>query len=95
MPSRASRGAVREFHAAALAADGKDDGAPGLHPHYHASYYAAFVLDPDGHRIEVVCHAPEAPMLRCPVFPFRLGADESQLDEMTPLPGRPIEIQRQ
>jgi catechol 2,3-dioxygenase-like lactoylglutathione lyase family enzyme len=55
------RDAVQEFHAAALAADGKDDGAPGLRPHYHASYYAAFVLDPDGHRIEVVCHAPEAP----------------------------------
>jgi len=40
-------------------AGGKDDGGAGLRTHYHASYYAAFILDPDGHRIEVVCHAPE------------------------------------
>lgn len=51
---------VDAFHRAALAAGGHDHGAPGLRPHYHASYYAAFVLDPDGHNIEVVCHAPEA-----------------------------------
>lgn len=50
------RKTVDAFHAAALAAGGKDNGAPGLRPHYHASYYAAFVLDPDGHNIEVVCH---------------------------------------
>jgi len=55
------RDAVHKFHAAALSAGGKDDGAPGLRTHYHASYYAAFILDPDGHRIEVVCHAPEVP----------------------------------
>src|SRR4029079_16307808 len=48
------------FHAAALAAGGRDDGKPGPR-HYHAAYYAAFVLDPDGHRIEAVCHAPEGP----------------------------------
>jgi len=53
------RVAVGEFHRAALAAGGHDDGAPGLRPKYHASYFAAFVLDPDGHRIEAVCHAPE------------------------------------
>jgi catechol 2,3-dioxygenase-like lactoylglutathione lyase family enzyme len=47
------------FHKAALAAGGKDHGAPGLRPQYHANYYGAFVLDPDGHNIEVVCH--EAP----------------------------------
>src|SRR5579864_3964462 len=55
------RAAVRAFHAAALEAGGSDDGAPGLRPRYHAAYYAAFVRDPDGNRIEVVCHAPEMP----------------------------------
>ncbi|HYD98614.1 MAG TPA: VOC family protein [Alphaproteobacteria bacterium] len=53
------RAAVDAFHAAALWAGGRDDGAPGLRPHYHATYYAAFVLDPDGTRIEAVCHRPE------------------------------------
>jgi catechol 2,3-dioxygenase-like lactoylglutathione lyase family enzyme len=52
------RKAVDAFHKAALAAGGKDNGAPGLRPHYHANYYGAFVLDPDGHNIEAVCHAP-------------------------------------
>jgi catechol 2,3-dioxygenase-like lactoylglutathione lyase family enzyme len=52
------RAAVRAFHAAALAAGGRDNGAPGLRPHYHQHYYGAFVLDPDGHNIEAVCHAP-------------------------------------
>jgi catechol 2,3-dioxygenase-like lactoylglutathione lyase family enzyme len=55
------RSAVRAFHAAALAAGGNDGGAPGLRLIYHPNYYAAFVLDPDGHRIEAVCHAPESP----------------------------------
>ena len=55
----ASRAAVDAFHAAALRAGGRDDGAPGLRPDYHAAYYAAFVLDPDGNRIEAVCHRPE------------------------------------
>jgi catechol 2,3-dioxygenase-like lactoylglutathione lyase family enzyme len=55
------RVAVRAFHAAALAAGGRDDGAPGLRRLYHPDYFAAFVLDPDGHRIEAVCHAPELP----------------------------------
>jgi catechol 2,3-dioxygenase-like lactoylglutathione lyase family enzyme len=49
---------VDAFHAAALAAGGRDNGAPGLRPHYHPTYYGAFVLDPDGHNIEVVCHTP-------------------------------------
>ena len=52
------RAAVDAFHAAALKAGGKDNGKPGLRPHYHANYYAAFVLDPDGNNIEAVCHAP-------------------------------------
>jgi len=54
-----SREQVRQFHAAALAAGGKDNGAPGLRPDYHANYYGAFVLDPDGHNLEAVCHLPE------------------------------------
>ena len=49
---------VDAFYRAALAAGGKDNGAPGLRPHYHPNYYAAFALDPDGHNIEVVCHLP-------------------------------------
>jgi catechol 2,3-dioxygenase-like lactoylglutathione lyase family enzyme len=57
------RKAVDAFYAAALAAGGRDDGAPGLRPHYHADYYCAFVLDPDGHRIEAVCHAPKRPVI--------------------------------
>jgi catechol 2,3-dioxygenase-like lactoylglutathione lyase family enzyme len=54
-----SRAAVDAFHAAALAAGGLDNGKPGLRPQYHANYYAAFVFDPDGHKIEAVRHAPE------------------------------------
>jgi catechol 2,3-dioxygenase-like lactoylglutathione lyase family enzyme len=54
-PSRAS---VDAFYRAALAAGGKDNGPPGLRPHYHANYYGAFVLDLDGNNIEAVCHAP-------------------------------------
>lgn len=52
-----SRAAVDAFHAAALAAGGTDNGPPGLRPHYHPDYYGAFVLDPDGHNIEAVCHS--------------------------------------
>jgi catechol 2,3-dioxygenase-like lactoylglutathione lyase family enzyme len=54
-----SRKAVDAFHAAAIAAGGRDNGAPCLRPHYHADYYGAFVLDPDGSNIEAVCHRPE------------------------------------
>jgi catechol 2,3-dioxygenase-like lactoylglutathione lyase family enzyme len=53
-----SRQQVDAFHRAALEAGGSDNGPPGLRPHYHANYYAAFVIDPDGHNIEAVCHAP-------------------------------------
>ena len=68
VPSRGShlcfrardRDAVAAFHAAALASGGRDDGQPGPRD-YHTAYYAAFVLDPDGHRMEAVCHAPQAP----------------------------------
>lgn len=54
-----SRAAVEAFHAAALAQGGKDDGAPGLRADYHAHYYGAFVTDPDGNRLEAVCHRPD------------------------------------
>jgi catechol 2,3-dioxygenase-like lactoylglutathione lyase family enzyme len=53
-----SRAKVDSFHATALAAGGRDNGPPGLRPHYHPDYYGAFVLDPDGHNIEAVCHLP-------------------------------------
>jgi len=52
----ASAAQVRAFHAAGLAAGGRDAGAPGLRPHYHEKYYAAFLEDPEGNRIEAVCH---------------------------------------
>jgi catechol 2,3-dioxygenase-like lactoylglutathione lyase family enzyme len=55
-----NRQQVETFYRVALEAGGKDNGAPGLRPHYHANYYAAFVIGPDGHNIEVVCHEPEA-----------------------------------
>ena len=58
-----NRAAVDAFHMAALAHGGQDDGVPGLRPHYHADYYCAFVMDPDGHRIEAVCHAPTGPTI--------------------------------
>jgi catechol 2,3-dioxygenase-like lactoylglutathione lyase family enzyme len=53
------RATVDAFHAAATAAGGRDNGPPGLREHYHPTYYAAFVLDPDGNNIEAVCHRPE------------------------------------
>lgn len=54
----ADRTTVAAFHAAALAAGGRDNGPPGLRTHYHLSYFGAFILDPDRHNIEAVCHAP-------------------------------------
>jgi catechol 2,3-dioxygenase-like lactoylglutathione lyase family enzyme len=55
----ATREQVRAFHAAGLAHGGTDDGAPGLRPQYHASYYGAFLRDPAGNRVEAVCHQEE------------------------------------
>ena len=54
----ANRTMVDAFYHAAMAAGALDNGAPGLRPHYHPHYYGAFVLDPDGHNIEAVCHEP-------------------------------------
>lgn len=56
--SARDRATVDAFHRAAMAAGGRDNGGPGIRPHYHPTYYGAFVLDPDGHNIEAVCHAP-------------------------------------
>ena len=53
------RNQVKAFHAAAQSAGGKDNGAPGIRDIYHPDYYGAFVIDPDGHNIEAVCHKPE------------------------------------
>jgi catechol 2,3-dioxygenase-like lactoylglutathione lyase family enzyme len=53
------RPTVDAFYKAALEAGGVDNGGPGVRPHYHAHYYGAFVLDPDGNNIEAVCHAPQ------------------------------------
>ena len=53
-----TRAQVDAFHKAAIAAGGRDNGPPGLRPHYHANYYGAFAFEPDGHNIEAVCHAP-------------------------------------
>ncbi|HEX5352561.1 MAG TPA: VOC family protein [Rhodanobacteraceae bacterium] len=55
-----NRQQVEAFHRAALEAGAEDNGAPGLRPNYSGKYYAAFVIGPDGHNIEVVCHEPEA-----------------------------------
>jgi len=55
-----TRHQVDAFYRAALQAGAKDNGPPGLRPHYHPNYYAAFVIGPDGHNLEVVCHEPEA-----------------------------------
>jgi catechol 2,3-dioxygenase-like lactoylglutathione lyase family enzyme len=54
-----SRAEVDAFHAAAMAAGGRDNGKPGIRAQYHPAYYGAFVLDPDGHNVEAVCHRPE------------------------------------
>lgn len=54
-----TRAQVDAFYAAAIAAGGVDNGAPGLRPQYHPDYYGAFVIDPDGHNVEAVCHVAE------------------------------------
>ena len=56
-----TRSLVDAFHAAAVGAGGKDFGRPGIRAHYHADYYGAFVLDPDGNNIEAICHEAQMP----------------------------------
>ena len=53
-----TRAEVDAFYQAAMAAGGRDNGPPGIRAHYHPNYYGAFVLDPDGHNVEAVCHDP-------------------------------------
>ena len=55
-----NRSDVDKFYSIALKAGASDNGAPGLRPQYHENYYAAFVIDPDGHNLEFVCHDPGA-----------------------------------
>ncbi len=55
----ADRATVDAFHAAAMAAGGSDEGAPGLRPHYHPNYYGAYVRDPDGNKLQAVCHSKD------------------------------------
>lgn len=54
------RGQVDKFHTVALKCGARDNGKPGLRHIYHANYYSAFVIDPDGHNIEAVCHSPSS-----------------------------------
>jgi catechol 2,3-dioxygenase-like lactoylglutathione lyase family enzyme len=54
-----NRAAVDAYYAAAMAHGGRDNGPPGIRAHYHPTYYAPFVIDPDGFNVEAVCHAPE------------------------------------
>jgi catechol 2,3-dioxygenase-like lactoylglutathione lyase family enzyme len=54
-----TRKQVDAFYDAAIAAGGKDNGKPGLRTHYHPNYYGAFIIGPDGHNVEAVCHKPE------------------------------------
>jgi hypothetical protein len=65
------RKAVDAFHAAALAAGARDDGAPGIRAIYHPHYYGAFVIDAEGHPIEAVCHAPPAAKAKAKGKPAR------------------------
>ncbi len=58
--SAKNREQVNAFYTSAMASDGRDNGTPGLRPHYHQHYYGAFVFDPDGNNIEAVCHKPES-----------------------------------
>lgn len=58
--SAASHDVVKAFFDAAIKAGGKSNGEPGLRPKYHEDYFAAFVIDPDGHNIEAVCHGSKA-----------------------------------
>ena len=74
----ASRAEVDAFYRAAIAAGAKDNGPPGLRPHYHANYYGAFVLDLDGNNIEAVCHATSSSEALRPVMTARSIATPAQ-----------------
>ncbi len=65
--------AVDRFVAAAVGNEGRDNGSPGIREHYHPHYYAAYVLDPDGHNVEAVFHGPEPRMAQEQVEPWVAG----------------------
>jgi catechol 2,3-dioxygenase-like lactoylglutathione lyase family enzyme len=69
-----SRALVDAFYKAALAVGGRDNGPPGVRAHYHPDYYGAFVLDPDGHNVEVVCHYPPGGAPKAKRAPARRAA---------------------
>ncbi len=91
------RATVDAFYKAAIAAGGRDNGPPGIRPHYHANCYGAFVLDPDGHNIEAVCHAAGIVGFRAPRHGRNIGPSASLLSfgqqiAKMPMPIEPPEI---
>lgn len=78
------RRSVDAFHAAARAAGAADNGAPGLRPQYHPHYYGAFVIDPDGHPIEAVCHAPPAAAQAKRAAPKKAAAKKAAAKKAAP-----------
>jgi len=85
---RTDRARVDAFHAAALAAGGVDNGPPGLRADYHPHYYAAFVIDPEGNNIEVVCHDPPGARRLAPERPARAAASPRRPAKKVKKPAR-------
>ena len=85
---RTDRARVDAFHAAALAAGGVDNGAPGVRTDYHPHYYAAFVIDPEGNNIEVVCHDPPGARKPAPERPVRAAASPRRPAKKVKKPAR-------
>ena len=85
---RTDRARVDAFYAAALAAGGTDNGAPGLRADYHPHYYAAYVIDPEGNNIEVVCHDPPGLRKPAPERPVRAGASPRRPAKKVKKPAR-------
>ena len=85
---RTDRTRVDAFHAAALAAGGVDNGPPGLRADYHPHYYAAFVIDPEGNNIEVVCHDPPGARRPAPERPVRAAASPRRPAKKVKKPAR-------
>ena len=85
--SAQSRAMVDQFHEAALKAGGTDHGKPGIRTIYHPNYYGAFILDPDGHNIEAVCHLPETKQNKVkgvsPVDVLESGKDTGEFHGLT------------
>jgi catechol 2,3-dioxygenase-like lactoylglutathione lyase family enzyme len=79
-----SRSLVDAFYKAALAAGGRDNGPPGIRAHYHPDYYGAFVLDPDGHNVEVVCHVPPGGASKAKASPAKHAAAAKKMSAKKP-----------